>query len=124
MKEISMSRMSHNGWAALISLLLATSLTSVIAAKTPQFKSTQSSTVSSQDKAKACNDAADKKGLKDQERKTFMQNCLNKAANSGSDAKVSEQDKGTACKNLADQKGLKGADRRSFIKDCMNKANP
>jgi hypothetical protein len=64
------------------------------------------------------------KGLKDQERKTFMQNCLNKAANSGSDAKVSQQDKGTACNNLADQKGLKGADRRSFIKDCMNKANP
>ena len=119
-----MSRISHYGWAALISLLLATSLTSVVAAKTPQPNPAQSSTASSQDKAKACDDAADKKGLKDQERKTFMQNCLNKAANSGSDAKVSQQDKGTACNNLADQKGLKGADRRSFIKDCMNKANP
>ena len=114
-----MSRISHHILAAMMSLLLATSLASVMAVKAPQ-----SSTASSQDKAKACNDAADKKGLKDQERKTFMQNCLNKAANSGSDAKVSQQDKGTACNNLADQKGLKGADRRSFIKDCMNKANP
>jgi hypothetical protein len=124
MQDISMSRISRYGWAALMSLLLATNLTSVMGAKTPQSKSTQSSSVSSQDKAKACNDAADKKGLKDQERKTFMQNCLNKAANSGSDAKVTQQDKGTACNNLAEQKGLKGADRRSFIKDCMNKANP
>ena len=119
-----MSRISHYVGAAIMTLLLATSLTSVVAAKTPQPNPAQSSTVSSQDKAKACNEAADKKGLKDQERKTFMQSCLDKAANSSSDAKVSEQDKGTACKNLADTKGLKGADRRSFIKDCMNKANP
>ena len=114
-----MSRIPHYVWAVMTSLLLATSLTLAVAAKAPQ-----SSAASSQDKAKACNDAADKKGLKDQERKTFMQNCLNKAANSGSGSNVSQQDKATACKNLADKKGLKGADRRSFVKDCMNKANP
>ena len=118
-----MSRTSHYVRVVMMSLLLATSLGSLIAAKTPQPKPGQSSTVSSQDKAKACNDAADQKGLKDQERKTFMQNCLNKVANSGS-GNVSQQDKVTACKNLADKKGLKGADRRSFLKDCMNKVNP
>lgn len=119
-----MSRISHYVWVAMLSLLLAASLTSLIAAKTPQSKPAQSSTASSQDKAKACNDLADQKGLKDQDRKTFMQNCLNKAASSGSGGNVSQQDKATACKNLADKKGLKGADRRSFVKDCMNKVNP
>jgi psiF repeat len=118
-----MSRTSHYVWAAMMSLLLAMSLTSFIAAQTPQSKSAQS-TVSPQDKAKACSDAADKKGLKDQERKTFMQNCLNKAANAGSGGNASQQDKATACKNLADKKGLQGADRRSYLKDCMNKLNP
>ena len=53
-----------------------------------------------------------------------MQNCLNKAADSGSGGNVSEQDKATTCNNLADKKGLKGADRRSYVKDCMKKANP
>jgi hypothetical protein len=118
-----MSRTSRYVQVVMMSLLLATSLGSLIAAKTPQSKPGQSSTVSSQDKAKACNDAADKRGLKDQERKTFMQNCLNKVANPGP-GNVSQQDKATACKNLADKKGLKGADRRSFLKDCMNKLNP
>jgi hypothetical protein len=108
-----MSRISRYVGATMMSLLLAVSLSSVTAAKAPP-----------QDKAKACNDLADKKGLKDQERKTFMQSCLNKAADSGSAGNVSQQDKGTICKNLADKKGLTGADRRSFVKDCMNKANP
>jgi len=113
-----MPRISHFVGATVLALLLATNFTSVTFAKSP------SPTASSQDKAKACNDAADKKGLKDQERKTFMQSCLNKAADTGSSANVSEQDKGKTCNSLADKKGLKGADRRSFVKDCMKKANP
>jgi hypothetical protein len=117
-----MSTRSHHVWAAMILLFLATSLISTKAAKTPPYP--QSTGAASQDKAKTCNDAADKKGLKDQDRKTFMQNCLNKAANSGSGGNVSQQDKATACNNLADKKGVTGADRRSFIKDCMKKANP
>ena len=118
-----MARISQHALAAMMSLLLATSLASVAASGAPRDKPTQSSTASQQDKAKACNDLADQKGLKDQDRKTFMQSCLNKAAN-GSGGNVSEQDKATTCKNIADKKGLKGADRRSFVKDCMNKANP
>lgn len=119
-----MAKTSHQAWAAMMALLLATSLTSVTDAKTPQAKPAQSSTASQEDKAKACNDLADKRGLKGQDRKTFMQSCLNKTANSGSGGNVSQQDKATACKNLADKKGLKGEDRRSFVKACMNKANP
>ncbi len=113
-----MPRISQFVGATVLALLLATNFTSVTFAKSP------SSTASSQDKAKACNDAADKKGLKGAERKTFTENCLNKAAETGSGGNVSEQDKASTCNSLADKKGLKGVDRRSFVKDCMKKANP
>ena len=105
-------------------LLLATSLISTTVAKTPQTKPAQASTASSQDKAKACNDAADKKGLTGTARKTFTENCLKKATDTSSAANVSEQDKSKTCNSLADKKNLSGADRRSFVKDCMKKANP
>jgi len=108
----------------MISLLLAMSLTSMLAAKAPQTKPAQSSTASSQDKAKACNAAADQKGLTGTERKTYTENCLNKAADSSSGGNVSQQDKASTCNSLADKKGLKGADRKSYVKDCMKKANP
>ena len=78
---------------------------------------------SQQDKTKACNNMADNKGLKGDDRKNFMQDCLSK----GGDQKIndmSQKDKMNVCKNLADKKNLTGNDRRSFIKDCMNKANP
>ena len=119
-----MSKNSHHMWAAIMSLLLATSLISLTAAKTPQAKPAQSSSASSQDKAKACNDLADQKGLKDKDRQTFMQSCLNKAADTRSSANVSEEGKAKTCNSLADKKNLTGADRRSFVKDCMKKANP
>jgi hypothetical protein len=121
-----MARISHCLCAPMMSLLLAASLSlvSVSVAAAPYSGPAQSATASQQDKAKACNDSADKKGLQGQDRKTFMQNCLNNMANSGSGGNVSQQDKSTACKNLADKKDLQGNDRRSFMKDCMKKANP
>jgi psiF repeat/Closterovirus coat protein len=119
-----MARRSCYAWGAVMLLLVAVSPSLTTSTASPQKSSTAQSTISNQDKAKARNDLADKKGLKDSERKTFMQNCLKKAANSGTSNNVSQQDNITACKNIADKKGLSGADRRSFLKDCMNKANP
>ena len=78
---------------------------------------------SQQDKVKTCNNMADKKGLKGDDRKNFMQDCLNKAGNEKLN-EMSQKDKMNVCKNLADKKNLTGNDRRSFLKDCMNKANP
>ena len=78
---------------------------------------------SQQDKAKACNTMADNKGLRGDDRKNFMQECLNKAGNQQLN-EMSQKDKMNTCKNLADRKSLSGNDRKSFIKDCMNKANP
>jgi psiF repeat len=78
---------------------------------------------SQQDKMKTCNNLADKKGLKGDDRKNFMQDCLSKAGNQPLN-EMSQKDKLNVCKNLADRKNLNGDDRRSFLKDCMNKANP
>src|SRR5579864_1451627 len=78
---------------------------------------------SQQDKMKACNTLADNKGLKGDDRKNFMQDCLNKPGNQPLND-MSQKDKLNVCKNLADRKNLKGEGRRSFLKDCMNKANP
>jgi len=78
---------------------------------------------SQQDKITACNNLADKKGLKGDDRKNFIQNCLNQATDVQRPSDMSTKDKANACKDLADKKNLKGEDRRSFLKDCMNKLN-
>jgi hypothetical protein len=78
---------------------------------------------SQQDKVKACNSAADSKGLKGDDRKNSMQDCVSKGGNQQLND-MSQKDKMNVCQNLADRKNLTGNDRRSFIKDCMNKANP
>jgi psiF repeat len=78
---------------------------------------------SQQDKIKACNNMADKKGLKGDDRKNFVQDCLSKTGSQQVN-EMSQKDKMNACKNLADRKSLTGSERKSFIKDCMNKANP
>jgi hypothetical protein len=92
-----MTRNSHRFGAVTAVLLLATSFTLTTPANTSLA---QSSSASQQDKAKACNDLANKKGLKGDDRKTFTQDCLNKAANTGSGSNVSQQDKANVCKNL------------------------
>jgi hypothetical protein len=78
---------------------------------------------SQQDKMKACNDLADKKGLKGDDRRNFLQSCVSKTSDTQPLKDASQKDKMNACKNLADKKNLKGEERRSFIKDCMNKVN-
>ena len=106
-----------------ISILLLLAMNTGISAtpKAPQKGSGTS--VSQQDKARACNDLADKKGLKGEDRKNFLQDCLSKTSNTKSLDDMSQRDKLDACKNLADKRNLKGEDRRSFLKDCMNRVN-
>jgi hypothetical protein len=78
---------------------------------------------SQQDKMKACNNLADKKGLKGDDRRNFLQSCVGKTTDAQPLSDASQKDKMNACKNLADKKNLQGEDRRSFIKNCMNKVN-
>jgi psiF repeat len=111
-----MTRVSQKG------LLFATLLFLAMSAGLPARAAADQGS-SQQDKAKACNSEADSKGLKGDDRKNFMQDCLSKAGNQQLND-MSQKDKMNVCKNLADRKNLTGSDRRSFLKDCMNKANP
>jgi hypothetical protein len=110
-----MTRMSQKILLVVILLSLAMSL------GFPASAAAQGA--SQQDKMKACNTLADNKGLKGDDRKNFMQDCLSKPGNQPLND-MSQKDKLNVCKNLADRKNLKGEDRRSFLKDCMNRANP
>ena len=48
---------------------------------------------SQQDKMQACNNMADKKGLKSDDRRNFMQSCLSKTADVQNPSEMSEKDK-------------------------------
>jgi psiF repeat len=111
-----MTKISRRVLIVVVFLLLAMSVGLPATAKAQQGPSQQ-------DKMKACNNLADNKGLKGDDRKNFMQDCLSKTGNQPLN-QMSQQDKMNVCKNLADKKNLAGSDRRSFLKDCMNKANP
>jgi hypothetical protein len=102
--------------------LLMTLLSLALIAAQPAQAAADPQAPSQQDKMKACNNLADNKGLKGDDRKNFMQDCLSKTGSQPLDD-MSQKDKLDACKNLADKKNLKGDDRRSFLKDCMNKVN-
>jgi psiF repeat-containing protein len=103
-------------------LLVMTLLSWTLSIELPP-RATANQGSSQQDKVKTCNNMADKKGLKGDDRKNFMQDCLNKAGNEKLN-EMSQKDKVNVCKNLADKKNLTGNDRMSFLKDCINKANP
>jgi hypothetical protein len=104
-------------------LLVVTLLSFAMSVGLPARAAADMQAPSQQDKMKACNNLADNKGLKGDDRKNFMQDCLSKAGNQHVN-EMSQKDKMNTCKNLADRKNLTGEGRRSFIKDCMNKANP
>lgn len=95
----------------------------MLTAAHPGKQGASTSSASQQDKVKACNDMADKKGLKGDDRKNFLQTCISKTTDTTPVSEKSQKEKMDACKDLADKKNLKGEDRRTFLKDCMNKAN-
>lgn len=108
-----------------ISILLSLATSTGISAspKSPQDKKGSGTSISQQDKARACNDLAEKKGLKGEDRKNFLQDCLSKTSSTKSIDDMSQKEKLDACRNLADKRNLKGEDRRSFLKDCLNRVN-
>jgi hypothetical protein len=88
----------------LIAALLAAPMCAMAAddqAKTPQ-----------QEKKASCRKGAADKGLKGDDRKKFMSECLSKG-------KPSEQDKMKACNKEAGDKALKGDDRKKFMSECL-----
>jgi hypothetical protein len=83
-----------------------------------QTASSTAHTNSQQEKMKTCNAAATTKGLKGEERETYMKSCLSKegAAKTGN----SQQEKMKTCNADANTKGLKGTERQAFMKSCLS----
>lgn len=73
--------------------------------------------IAQQEKMKNCNKEAKDKGLKGDERKAFMSECLSGKTS----AKMSQQDKMKACNQEAAAKALKGDDRKKFMSECLSK---
>ncbi len=73
---------------------------------------------SQQEKMTACNADANAKGLKGEDRQSFMKTCL---SHGGTAAKGnSQQEKMKTCNAEANTKGLKGEARQSFMKSCLS----
>lgn len=74
---------------------------------------------SQQEMMKSCNADATGKGLKGDERKTFMKSCLSSKGMSEADINKQQQ-KMKTCNADATSKGLKGDDRKAFMKTCLS----
>lgn len=100
-----------------VSLSLGTVLLSCILA-TPAHAGAQ------QDKMRACNKEAREKGLKKDERRSFMSSCLSSAAGSGQSATAEDgksallQERKKQCRADAKEKALKGDERKTFLTEC------
>ncbi len=74
---------------------------------------------SQQSKMSSCNADATSKGLKGDDRKSYMKGCL--SASPAPAAKGnSQQEKMKSCNADAKSKALKGDDRKAFMKTCLS----
>jgi hypothetical protein len=75
-----------------------------------------------QNKMKACNAAADEKGLsgegKGEARQAFIKECL--SAKSGKGGKTAQQEKMKTCNKEAGDKKLAGEERKQFMSSCLS----
>jgi len=107
--------MKASKWLMAMAAMLALAAGQVTLAQTA---SSTAHTNSQQEKMKTCNAAANTKGLKGEERETYMKTCLSKegAAKTGN----SQQEKMKTCNADANTKGLKGTERQTFMKSCLS----
>ena len=72
-----------------------------------------------QERMKSCNAQASKKGMKGDERKAFMSNCLSADGKKGDQKMTAQQQKMKSCNAQASKKALKGDERKAFMSDCL-----
>lgn len=78
---------------------------------------------SQQEKMKTCSADAKSKGLKGDERKSYMKNCLSAEGTApAAPTANAQQEKMKTCSADARTKGLKGPDRKAFMKSCLSGA--
>ena len=94
--------------------LLATTLLSLPAWAQDKDKST-----AQQDKMKSCNAQASKKGMKGEERKAFMSDCLS-ADGKGDQKMTAQQQKMKSCNAQSSKKDMKGEERKAFMSKCLS----
>lgn len=90
--------------------LLSAALSLSARAETPQ-----------QQKMTTCNALATQRGMKGDERKTFMKDCLSAKSDTESPTLTPQQEKMKQCNSDATGKALKGDARKAFMKDCLSK---
>ena len=83
------------------------------------FSSTVAIAGSQQDKMTACNEEASKKGLKADERKAFMSQCLSAKPAKAESKPNPQQEKMKACNKEAGEKKFKGDERKNFMSNCL-----
>ncbi len=89
--------------------------TGVAFAADQEKKAPSPAQLAQQEKMKTCNADAGKKGLKGDERKKFMSECLS----SKTAASATQQDKMKSCNAEAGKKELKGDERKKFMSECL-----
>jgi len=70
-----------------------------------------------QERMASCNKQAGSKGMKGDDRKKFMSDCLKDPGPSAAQKK--QQDRMASCNKQAGSKGMKGDDRKKFMSDCL-----
>ena len=74
-----------------------------------------------QEKMKTCNADASKKGLKGDERKAYMKDCLSAKKEAAEEKKLTpQQQKMKDCNKEAGDKKLSGDERKKFMKSCLS----
>jgi hypothetical protein len=74
-----------------------------------------------QERMRQCNQQAAEKGLKGEERKQFMSQCLKSEGGVASKARTPQQERMASCSREAKEKGLKGEERKQFMSQCLKK---
>ncbi len=72
-------------------------------------------------KMASCNAEAKASGVKGDERKTFMKQCLGGGASDPDKLakRAAKKEKSKACRSEAKASGKKGAERKAMVKQCM-----
>jgi len=73
-----------------------------------------------QEKMKSCNAQASKKGMKGEERKAFMSDCLSADGKKDDQKMTAQQEKMKSCNAQASKKALKGDERKAFMSKCLS----
>lgn len=84
----------------------------------PAFAAAEKAATPQQQRMRDCNKEAE--GMKGQERKDFMKQCLTGKQAAAKEARSAQQEKMKACNAEAGKKKLKGDARKKFMSECLS----